>query len=318
MIPLALALAGGAGALAVGLKLFSDRTARKAEASVPRDGRLVEVDGTRLHVFEKGSGPGILMIHGLGGQMRNFARSGVDDLATDHRVVLVDRPGSGYSERPKGASVSLAEQARTIASLIDQLELDRPLVVGHSLGGALALTLALDHPAKVGGLALVAPLTQAQDDVPEPMKGLAIRSETMRRAVANTLAVPMGVATQEKVLAGIFAPEPVPADFATQGGGALALRPGNFYNASSDLVAVEAHMPALVERYAALDVPIDILYGRGDAILDYRIHGERTAEQIQGARIEVVEGGHMIPFTQPEVTARWIRAADARREGRGG
>lgn len=313
MMPLALALAGGAGALAAGLKVFSDRTARKAEAAVPRDGHLVEIDGAKLHVFEKGSGPAILMIHGLGGQMRNFARPVVDDLATDHRVVLVDRPGSGYSERPRSESASLTQQARTMAALIDQLELDRPLVVGHSLGGALALTLALDHPGKVGALALVAPLTQAQEDVPEPMKGLAIRSAAMRKAVANTLAVPMGVATREKVLAGIFAPEPVPEDFATEGGGALALRPGNFYNASSDLVAVEDHMPALVARYGSIQVPVDILYGRGDAILDYRIHGERAAEQIPGARIEVVEGGHMIPFTKPDVTARWIRSADARR-----
>lgn len=308
MIPLALALAGGAGAVAASLKLFSDTTARRHEQAVPQDGEIADIDGTRLHFVDKGSGPAIVLIHGLGGQMRDFARALVDDLAADHRVVLVDRPGSGYSVRPKGGSASLTAQADTIAELIDRLGLDRPTLVGHSLGGALSLALAIHHPAKVGRLALICPLTQAQDEVPEPLKALAIRSDAVRAMVAHTLAVPLGLATRDKVLKGIFAPEPVPEDFATEGGGALGLRPGNFYNASSDLVAVESDMPALAARYGEVKVPVSILYGKGDNLLDPEVHGGRMKDMV-GAEVELVEGGHMLPFTQPALTARWIRAA---------
>ncbi|MFN3943817.1 MAG: alpha/beta fold hydrolase [Allosphingosinicella sp.] len=317
MIPLALLIAGGAGAVAASLKLFSDATARKSEQAVPRDGELIDVDGTLVHYVDKGSGPPIVLIHGLGGQMRNFARVLVDDLARDHRVILVDRPGSGYSVRPKGASAGLAAQAETIAGLIDRLGLERPMLVGHSLGGALSLAVAVHHPQKVGRLALICPLTQTQEEVPEPLRGLAIRSEPVRRIVAHTLAVPMGVAARDKLLKGIFAPEPVPDDFATEGGGALGLRPSNFYNASSDMAALEDDMPRLVARYDEVKAPVAILYGRGDNLLDPEVHGTRMKDMV-GADVELVEGGHMLPFTQPELTARWIRAAAGGNGANGG
>jgi pimeloyl-ACP methyl ester carboxylesterase len=317
MIPLAIALAGGTAALAAGLKLFSDAAARRHEQAAPREGEIAQIGGTRLHYVDKGSGPAILLIHGLSGQMRNFAAALVDDLARDHRVVLVDRPGSGYSERPKGASASLIAQAETIAGLIAHLGLERPLIVGHSLGGALSLALAIHHPDKVGELALVCPLTQAQDEVPEPLKALAIRSEPARALVASLLAVPLGLATREKTVPGIFAPEPVPADFATAGGGALSLRPTNFYNASCDLVALGEDMPRLVARYGEVKVPVAILYGKDDALLDPALHGTRM-EELVGANVELVEGGHMLPFTQPELTARFIRAAAGGNGANGG
>ena len=154
MIPFLLAGAGGLAALGGGLAAFSGATARKIEKAVPRDGELIEVNGEKLHVVDRGSGPPIVLIHGLGGQLRNFGRPMVDDLARDYRLILVDRPGSGYSTRAAGASARLRVQAETIAELIRILKLERPLIVGHSLGGALALSLALNHPDVVGGLAL--------------------------------------------------------------------------------------------------------------------------------------------------------------------
>ena len=304
-------IAGAAALAAGGLALFSRAAGARAESLVPRDGEIMEVEGNRLHYVDKGSGRAIVMIHGLAGQMRNFARPLVDDLARDHRVVLVDRPGSGYSTRAPGASASLWAQAATIAGLIRALGLEKPMIVGHSLGGAVSLALASDHPDCVGSLALIAPLTQDQKDVPEVFKGLEIRSPLTRRLVANTVAVPMGIATRDKVLRIVFGPEPVPEDFGTAGGGFLAGRPGNVFESSSDLVALEDQLPELVSRYAALDLPVSILYGEGDRLLDPKLHGSTTAGQIAGARLEIVPGGHMLPFTQPELTARWLREAEA-------
>lgn len=317
MIPLLLAGAGGLGLLGGGLAAYSGATARKIEKAVPRDGDLIEVNGETIHYTDDGSGAAIVMIHGLGGQLRNFGRPLVEDLARDYRVVRVDRPGSGYSPRASGTSARLRVQAETIAELIRILKLDRPLIVGHSLGGALALSIALNHPGVVGGLALIAPLTQVQDiaDVPEVFKGLVIRSPTVRKTIAWTIATPLGMATAEKSLKEVFAPEPVPADFGTEGGGLLAMRPNNFYASSADLVDLEGEMEGLVERYSTLSVPVSILYPRADNLLNAQLHGERTAAEIPGAEIDLVEGGHMLPFTQPERTAAFVRRAAARQEG---
>lgn len=316
MIPFLLAGAGGLGLLGGGLAAYSGATARKIEKAVPRDGDLIEVNGQTIHYTDDGAGPAIVMIHGLAGQLRNFARPMVEDLARDYRVIRVDRPGSGYSPRSASTSARLRVQAETIAEFIRILKLDRPLIVGHSLGGALALALALNHPDVVGGLALVAPLTQVQDikEVPEVFKGLVIRSPALRRTVAWTIATPIGIATAGKSLREVFAPEPVPADFATAGGGLLAMRPNNFYASSSDLVDLEGELEGMVERYPTLSVPVSILYAGADNLLNSQLHGERTAGEIPGAEIELVEGGHMLPFTQPELTAAFVRRAAARQE----
>ncbi|MEA3053154.1 MAG: hypothetical protein QOG72_2057 [Sphingomonadales bacterium] len=316
MIPLLIGGAAGLGILGGGLAAFSGATARKLEKAVPRDGDLIEVNGEILHYVEQGSGPPIVMIHGLGGQLRNFGRPMVEDLARDYRVIRVDRPGSGYSPRGSGTSARLRVQAETIAEFIRILKLDRPLIVGHSLGGALALSLALNHPDVVGGLALVAPLTQVQSigDVPPVFKPLVIRSPALRKTVAWTLATPMGMMKAEEALKEVFAPEPVPADFGIEGGGLLAMRPSNFYASSTDLVDLEGELEGMVSRYPTLTAPVGILYARGDNLLDYKLHGERTASEIEGARIELVEGGHMLPFTQPELTAAFVRRAAARQE----
>lgn len=305
-------LAGAGGALIGGLALWSAAAARRAEAMVPRDGGLIEIDGDTLHYVEQGAGPPILMIHGLAAQLRSFAREMVDELAADHRVILIDRPGSGYSVRGAGRSASLSAQAETIAAFIRAFELEKPLLVGHSLGGALALTVALNHPDLVGGLALVAPLTQVVEEPPPVFKGLAIESPAIRRAIAWTIATPLGALNATKVLHEVFAPDPVPIGYLTAGGGALSMRPGNFYASSSDMVAVNDDLPGVVERYGALNIPVSILYGRADNLLDCSLHGETTAGQIAQCEIELVEGGHMLPFTSPALTAAFVRKAAGR------
>jgi pimeloyl-ACP methyl ester carboxylesterase len=132
----------------LGLAWFTHRTARRIEAFLPPKGRFVDVPGARLHVRESGSGPAILLVHGLGGQTAHFDYGVADYLARNHRVVVVDRPGSGHSVRDAATPADVSTQAAALAALIDKLGLERPTVAGHSLGGAIALTLALEHPAR--------------------------------------------------------------------------------------------------------------------------------------------------------------------------
>lgn len=294
-----------------GLALFTLSTTRKIEAAFPPAGRFVDVPGTRLHVSETGNGkgPALLLVHGLGGQMANFTYGVVGRLSTQYRVVTVDRPGSGYSVRDDATPTDLSTQARAIAALVDKMQLGPTVVVGHSLGGALALTLALEHPKTVAGLALVAPLTHMPEgaEVPAAFKGLTIASPLLRKIVAWTLALPASIRGRDQILAQVFGPDAVPHDFATRGGGLLGLRPSHFLAASADLQALPAYMPTLMSRYPELRVPVSILYGREDRILDWKVNGQAMVDKLSGTELTLVSGGHMLPITDPVQTAEFIR-----------
>ena len=297
-----------------GLVLFTANTARKVEAMVPPCGQFVAIDGQPLHYLDTGgTGPAIVLIHGLGGTLWNYKYALVDKLSGEFRVVAVDRPGSGYSERADDAPARLGAQAETLAKFIRALGLKQPLLVGHSLGGALSLAIALDHPDCAGALALIAPLTQAQDDVPEPFRPLVISSPVVRKIVAWTLAIPLSIRNGPKQLKFVFGPDEVPADFPTRGGGLLGLRPNSFYNTSSDLVAAGDDLPGMMKRYGGLTIPLAMLYAKGDQILDYRRQGEAMKQQCPALDLVLLDGhGHMLPLTAPDATANLIRRVAAR------
>jgi pimeloyl-ACP methyl ester carboxylesterase len=302
-------------AAAGGLALFSAWMTRRAHAAVPPLGDFLVLDGSRIHFVDvgpdAGQGPAIVMIHGLGGTMRSFTYSLVNDLRDRFRVLVLDRPGSGYSTRPDHRA-SVTEQAKLVARFIEAKALCRPLVVGHSLGGAVALALALNHPQHVGGLALLAPLTHPQSTVPAPFQGLAIRSRLMRWLIAWTVAVPVGLHRRNAALAAIFGPDAVPKDFATRGGGLLGIRPRAFYAMSTDLMAL-GELRGLVTRYGQLTLPLGILFGSADRVLDPAVHGAAMADKVAGLHLEFIEGGgHMTPVTASQRSSEFIRRMAAR------
>src|SRR6266852_3419985 len=293
----------------VGLVIFTAITARRVEKALPPRGRFLEVAGARIHYLDKGSGPPIVILHGLGGQMGNFTYALLERLTDEFRVILMDRPGSGYSMRARGATGRLTEQAAVVAEFIRKLGLERPLLVGHSLGGAIALGVALDHPEVVQGVALIAPLTHVPKDVPAPFRAMDIKSNFLRWLVAWTVATPIGIRGGKAILEAIFSPELAPADFPTRAGGILGLRPGSFYNTSSDMRAVNLDLGAMVARYSSLRVPVRVLYGTSDEVLSHRLHGEAMKAKSPMVSVELVAGGHMLPITAPDLTAEFIKAA---------
>jgi pimeloyl-ACP methyl ester carboxylesterase len=292
-----------------GLVIFTAVTARRVEKALPPRGQFIEVSGARIHYLDKGSGPPIVILHGLGGQMGNFTYALLERLTGDFRVILMDRPGSGYSRRAPGATGQLTEQAAIVAEFIRKLGLDRSLLVGHSLGGAIALGVALDHPQVVNGLALIAPLTHVPKDVPAPFRALDIKSDFLRWLVAWTVATPIGIRRGQAILDAIFSPEPAPADFSIRAGGILGLRPRSFFNTSSDMRAVNVDLGAMVKRYPSLRVPVRILYGISDQVLSHQLHGEAMKAESSLVSVELVNGGHMLPITAPDLTANFIKAA---------
>lgn len=284
----------------------------RIERLTPPQGSFLMVEGARLHVLDRGQGPPVVLIHGLGGQIGHFAHSLVARLTNDFRVVAFDRPGSGYSSPIPGG---IPEQAAMLASAIRAMKLGKPLIVGHSLGGAVALAIALDHPDCAGGLALIAPATHPVERAPALFRSLVIRSPLMRRLYAWTVAGPAALVAQRVFFKAAFAPEPAPADFGSAGGGLLALRPGAIFVSSAELVGGldgDRAMEAMPRRYASLTLPVGVLYAQEDHVLDWRAQGEALKAEIPSLDLELVHGGHMLPVTQPDVCSRFIRRIAAR------
>ena len=289
----------------VALVVFNGILALRAKAMVPAIGRFITVDGVRLHYIDEGSGPAVLMIHGLSSQLQTFTYAMSDLLRPRYRLIIVDRPGCGYSQA--AASATLHAQAAIMSRFLQSLEVERALVIGHSLGGAVALALALDHPEQVAGLVLLAPATQPQESAPGALSRLAIRYDITRWIVSWTIATPLAMRHGRKILANLFAPDPVPSDFGTRAGSLLSLRPANFRNASRDMVEAGSELAAYAARYRLIGVPAGVLFGKGDSILDYREHGLALEHQIPRIELELIEaGGHMTPISSPERSAAMV------------
>ena len=144
-------------AVLVLLTLLAHLLVWRVTAASPPTGQWMDIEGERLHYRSLGQGPALVLVHGLGGESRNFDYLPLEQLAQRWRLILVDRPGAGYSPRRDDAHAGLAEQARILAGFIRALRLPQPpLLVGHSLGGAIALRLALQDPGCIAGLALIA------------------------------------------------------------------------------------------------------------------------------------------------------------------
>jgi len=303
IIVLAIAAVLGLGAL------WTRKLAIAAVKTVRQRGTILPVVGGDIHFVDKGQGSKgtLVLIHGIAGQLQHFTYAMVDLLKDDYRVIALDRPGCGYSTLTEGDGASLGDQARMIDELLDQLGVDQAVVVGHSLGGAVALRLALDCPGRVARLALLAPLTQVQSEANPVFKGLQITTSWLRHFLAETIAVPMARLSSDKVLAEVFRPDQSPPDFLDRAGAVLGLRPKAFVTSSADLAMVDLEMPAQVARYQnELTVPGAILYGADDALLSPDLHG-KTMEPF-GLALEILPGrGHMIPITAPQECADFVR-----------
>ncbi len=179
----------------------------------------------------------------------------------------------------------------------------------------MSLAIALDHPDCAGGLTLIAPLTHAVETPPGVFKGLEIPSPLMRKIIAWTVATPLGIRRGPVLLKEVFAPEAAPADFPIRAGGLLGLRPNAFYNTSTDLMAAAETLPAYMARYKSLDIPMAMLYGRGDRLLDYRAQGEAMKVVCPALDLELVQGGHMLPMTQADRCVALVRRVAERQQG---
>jgi pimeloyl-ACP methyl ester carboxylesterase len=150
-------LAIGACIAALGVAALVNRSfAKKAERENPPTGKFVTVEGIRLHYVDRGSGEAVVLLHGNGTMISDFATSGLIEMAAhNHRVIAFDRPGFGDSARPRDTIWTPEAQAHLIYRALKQIGIQRAKVLGHSWGTLVAVSLALQHPELVSGLILV-------------------------------------------------------------------------------------------------------------------------------------------------------------------
>jgi pimeloyl-ACP methyl ester carboxylesterase len=306
----------GAAVLAAAA-LTNHALARRAEHRNPPEGEFITVDGVRLHYIERGAGPVIVLLHGNGTMARDFVLSGVLDLlAKDHRVIAFDRPGFGFSERPRGRIWTAEAQAALLHKALLGLKVRQAVVVGHSWGTLVALALALREPAEVAGLVLLSgyyfPSVRA-DVALGSWPAVPVLGDILRYTISPLL----GRLTAPMVYRKLFAPSPVAERFASEFPLELAVRPSQIRASAAETALMIPGAAGLAGHYLELSIPVAIVAGLGDKIVDCDTQAGRLGAQLpQSTLRKVPDAGHMIHHIVPEQVAAVIvdvaRAAFAR------
>lgn len=307
------ALAAASGVLA-GLAAYSRVVVRRAEREFPATGALIEVDDDAiLHAVERGSGPPVVIIHGADGVLQSFTETVVDDLAsTGRRVIAVDRPGHGWSTLPSGSKPDLGLDVALIREGVRRLGVERPILVGHSYGGAVAMRWALDHPGEVRALVLLAPVAAFPWEAPLWMLGVA-SVPVLGRVLTEALVVPLGRPVLEWAAGRGFRPADVPGayrEYAT----ALYLRPSQFRALAAECRALPADVRALTPRFPDLGaLPVEIVVGSEDAVAQPHFHARPLAWAVPGANLVELPGvGHELMWDRPDAVIDAVARAEAR------
>jgi pimeloyl-ACP methyl ester carboxylesterase len=277
--------------------LVNQHLAKKAQEKNPPIGNFLEIDGVRLHYIERGEGNCLLLLHGNGSMIQDFESSGLVTLAAkNHRVIVFDRPGYGYSDRPRGIVWSPDAQAALIHRALVQLGVSQMTVLGHSWGASVAIALALKHPEAVTGLVLASGYyfpTARADVVAQSGPAVPVIGDIM----SLTLAPLISRAMWAIAIGNMFGPKPVPAKFSGFPK-EMALRASHIRAGAGESAMMIPDAFAFQGDYERLKMPVVILAGEGDRIVDVeqsaRLHrqiGQSTLHRLSGA-------GHMVHQTE--------------------
>lgn len=307
-----------AGAVIAVAALVNGLVARRSERRHPPKGKFITVDGVRLHYLEKGSGTPVVFLHGNGTTAEDYEASGVlDQIARDHRVIAFDRPGFGFSERPRQKIWSAEAQAVLIQKALAGLGVEQALVVGHSWGTLVALSLALDFPRRVSALVLLSGYyfpTARADVALSSWPSVPILGDMLR----YTVSPPIGWLMAPLVMKKLFEPAAVPEIFKAKFPLGLALRPSQIRASAADTALMIPSAAMSAHRHGELAVPITIMGGAGDKIVSTDRQSGQLHAEIPRSDLRVIRGaGHMIHHIAADQVVDAIRAGVAAAEGSG-
>ncbi len=284
------------------------RRERAVAAAFPPLGRIITVNGHRLHVLTKGTGPDLILLHGASGNLRDLTPL-IDLLAPDYRVTVFDRPGLGWSD-PIPDGTSLTAQARHLATAAAELGITSPILVGLSFGGTVSLAWALYADLKPRALVLV-----SSPALPWPGK-LDPWYRLTKTALGKHVAIPLVAAFVpasyvSATVTGIFAPDPVPATYRSYVGEGLAIRRQALHANTSQVNALRDAIVAQSADYQSLTLPIELIHGTADTIVPLKVHSGPLSALLPHATLTVLDGaGHMPHHSQPDVILAAIARAD--------
>ncbi|MCB2213294.1 alpha/beta hydrolase [bacterium] len=250
-----------------GLHLATDREERLALAAYPDYGSIINVEGVQTHVVDEGEGEPVVLIHGLGGTALVFRHGLYDPLRETNRVIVVDRPGHGLSERPPGMTGDPREQAAFLHETLRQLELPmKPVLVAQSWGGMVATAYAVMYPDEIRGLVLLAPYLTAGHRYFEPIFTLA-QTPVVSNIALETIVVPISMPGREIFAERHFFPHPVPDDWIGETI-LLSQTPEGLRHSAADMLTVPRATRELAARYGEITVPVTVVVGLQDQIVD--------------------------------------------------
>src|SRR5215471_3168840 len=264
---------------------------------------FLTVERLRVRYIESGTGPAVVMIHGNAGSIEDFEFGVIQALALNYRVVAVDRPGHGKSDRPNETTVNVEYQARLLHQVLLSLGVTQPALIGHSWGAALALSYALQYPTEVSALILVAPA--AYPDAGESRFLQAMNKPPVIGEFSLMLARSiLGRHLLKGVLIRAFSPQPLPEKyFRFVASSWLGRRQLKAY--LDDESSLNASLRKFSNRYSEIGVPVVILTGDHDQIVSSTENAYRLKESIANSQlIELKNTGHEIPQTHPESISR--------------
>lgn len=292
-------------ALAASALLVKQKTT-EAEVEHPAQGNFLEVDGTRLHYLERGTGEAVVLLHGNGSMLDDFASSGVvAELAKHHRVIVFDRPGYGYSQRTEDRVWDQKNQAELFYQAILALNIEAPILVGHSWGAMVAAALALSHPEAIKRLVLISGYYYPTPRLDAPIMSLPavpVVGTLLRHTISPLISRLMWPMNRKQ----LFAPAQVSESFKNWPVW-MTLRPSQLQASAAETALMIPGAALMQDRYAQLKMPVTIVAGDGDRIVDTPAQSGRLHEAVaQSELITIPDAGHMLQHIDPQAVIQAI------------
>jgi pimeloyl-ACP methyl ester carboxylesterase len=269
-----------------------------AERKNPPIGTFTECEGVRLHYIHRGdpSAPCVVLFHGNGSMIQDFTSSGlVDRLARRNRVLCFDRPGFGYSRRPRSRIWTASSQAALFVKALNQLGIRNPVVLGHSWGTLVAIAIALRNDYPIRGLVLASGYyfpTWRWDVWMMSGPAIPIFGDLVRYTVAPIISW----ATLPGLFRKIFAPQPVPQNFKTGFPASLVLRPKQLRAAAEESAMLVPSAAQFQHRYSSIRCPVRIFHGTGDEVSEPE-QARRLHSVLSRSDLRLLDGaGHMATY----------------------
>ncbi len=271
----------------------------QTERAYPPQGSYIMVEDTKLHYVRNGSGSPIVMLHGRDGTLHEYTMTIFDRLAGNYDAIAFDRPGYGYSQWGEKEDLTTEGQAYLLNQALQKLGLDNPLIIGHSYGGAVALQYLLDYPDQVKGAVLISGV--AYIDEVEGGAILNIPNIPLVGPVLTNTLIPIGGRFASGIYKQAFWPAEADEAYVNT---MLALysRPVHFTATARELLFMYESVNAISPRYNEINVPVSIVFGTSDQLLDFEIDGVALDETLPNSSLVLIEdGGHKIHHTHQEI-----------------